>query len=339
MNTPVAFIIFNRPDVTERVFAEIARARPRQLLIIADGPRPDRPGEAEKCAAARAIAERVNWPCDVLKNYSEVNLGCGRREASGMIWIFEQVEEAIILEDDTLPDPTFFRFCEEMLDKYRDDERVMHISGDNWLFSRKRIPYSYFFSNFCLSWGWAGWRRAFRFYDPEMKLWPQLRNTTLLMDALGDKRAVAHWQNRFDMAHRGIDLVNTWDLQWLFTLWAHSGLSVLPNPNLISNLGLNREDATHTKGGATDPRNKQATGEMIFPLKHPPCVARDEEADRLMLDRTILPFLHQRTSYRTLYGKLRRQCVDTLPTPLRELLASLKSKLFQSKQIDVSRSS
>jgi hypothetical protein len=145
MHTPVGFIIFNRPDVTERVFGEIARAQPPQLLIVADGPRPERPGEAEKCAAARAIAERIDWPCDVLKNYSDVNLGCARRVSSGMIWIFEQVNEAIILEDDTLPDPTFFRFCEEMLEKYRDDERVMHISGDNWLLGEKQIAYSYFF--------------------------------------------------------------------------------------------------------------------------------------------------------------------------------------------------
>src|SRR5215831_3805810 len=158
MRTPVALIIFNRPDVTERVFAEIAHARPRKLLVIADGPRFNRPGEAEKCTATRAIIDRVNWECEVLKNYSDVNLGCGGRESSAMIWIFEQAEEAIILEDDTLPQPTFFRFCEELLEKYRDDERVMHISGDNWLFGQKRISDSYFFSHYCLSWGWASWR-------------------------------------------------------------------------------------------------------------------------------------------------------------------------------------
>jgi hypothetical protein len=317
--------------VTERVFTEIARARPRQLLIIADGPRPERPDEAEKCAAVRAIAERVNWPCEVLKNYSEVNLGCKRRVASGMIWIFEQVEEAIILEDDTLPHPTFFRFCEEMLEKYRDDERVMHISGDNWLFGQKQIPYSYFFSNYCLSWGWASWRRAFRHYDPEIKLWPILRNTSWLLDVLRDPRAVTHYQNRFDLIHSSIDSINTWDLQWLFTIWAQHGLSVLPNTNLVSNLGLDRADATHTKGGAKDRRNKQATTKMIFPLKHPPSMIRDGEADQLMFE-TIRPL--RQTSF---YDKMRRKCVDALPSSLREPLASLKKKLFQSKQVRLSR--
>ena len=132
MRTPVVFIIFSRPDLTARVFAEIARARPEKLLVIADGPRPDREGEDAKCAATRAIIERVDWPCEILKNYSNVNLGCGHRPATGLRWVFEQVEEAIILEDDCVPHPTFFRFCEELLEHYRDDERVMHISGDNF---------------------------------------------------------------------------------------------------------------------------------------------------------------------------------------------------------------
>src|SRR5215469_15326478 len=126
--TPIAFFIFNRPDLTEQVFVEIARARPKTLLVIADGPRPEHRIDAEKCAATRAIIDRVDWECNIIKNYSEVNLGCGRRQSSGMIWIFEQVEEAIILEDDTLPHPTFFKFCEQLLDKYREDKRVMHIS-------------------------------------------------------------------------------------------------------------------------------------------------------------------------------------------------------------------
>jgi hypothetical protein len=334
MDTPVAFLIFNRPDVTARVFAEIARARPKKLLVIADGPRLDRIGEAEKCAAARAIIERVDWECEVLKNYSDVNLGCGRREASGMIWIFEQVEEAIILEDDTLPDPTFFRFCEELLDRYRDDERVMHISGDNWLYGQKQIPYSYLFSHYCLSWGWASWRRAFRHYDPEIKLYPTLRNTTFLLDVLRDPRAVEYWRNILDSTYAGIEKVDTWDYQWLFTIWAHHGLSVLPNTNLISNLGFNREDAAHTKGGANDRRNKLATAEMIFPLKHPPYIVRDGEADQLMFDQTIRPLPQL-----SLYDKARQKCVEALPTPIRRSISALKFKLSQFKQIDESQSS
>ena len=327
MRTPVALIIFNRPDLTARVFAEIARARPEKLLIIADGPRPDREGEDVKCAATRAIVERIDWPCEVLKNYSDVNLGCGRREASGMIWIFEQVEEAIILEDDTLPHPTFFRYCEEQLDKYRDDERVMHISGDNWLFDQKGMPFSYFYSNYCLSWGWAGWRRAFQHYDPEIKLWPALRDTSWLLDILGDPRAVAHWKKTFDLTFAGIDNVDTWDYQWLFTIWAHHGLCILPNTNLISNLGFNREDAAHTRGGAKDRRNKLASAEMTFPLKHPPCMVRDRGADQIMFDQTIRP---QRP--RNLYQRLRQRCANALPVHARSSMAALKSLLIGAER-------
>ncbi len=158
IRTPVALIIFNRPDTTERVFAEIAKARPPKLFIIADGPREDRPGEAERCASARAIVDRVDWNCEVQKNYSDVNLGCGARPATGISWVFDQVEEAIILEDDCIAHPTFFRFCDELLEKYRDDERIMHIAGNNFQFGNQRTSFSYFFSHHNICWGWASWR-------------------------------------------------------------------------------------------------------------------------------------------------------------------------------------
>src|SRR5262249_44339540 len=145
---------------------------------------------------------------------------------------------------------------------------------------------------------------------------------------------VEHWKNIFDLTYSGIENVDTWDYQWLFTIWANHGLSALPNTNLISNLGFNREDAAHTKAGANDRRSKLATAEMIFPLKHPPCMVRDREADQLMFDQTILP-LPQLSFYDT----VRQKCAEALPTPIRRSLASLKTKLLHSKQMDVSRSS
>ena len=148
MKTPVAFFIFNRPDPTARVFAEIARARPAQLLVVADGSRADRVGEREACLAARSVIDRVNWPCEVLTNFAESNLGCKQRVSSGIDWVFEQVEEAIILEDDCLPHPSFFRFCGELLEKYREDERVMMISGNDFQRGKNATPYSYRFSRY-----------------------------------------------------------------------------------------------------------------------------------------------------------------------------------------------
>ena len=168
MLTPIVFLIFNRPDTTKRVFEAIRQAKPKKLLVVADGPRDDRQGEAEKCAAVRSIIDTVDWDCKVLTNYADVNLGCGLRVSSGLDWVFEQVEEAIILEDDCLPHPSFFPFCEEMLDLYRHDERIMHIAGTNSLEEWKSDVQSYHFSYTGGIWGWATWQRAWKYYHFKM---------------------------------------------------------------------------------------------------------------------------------------------------------------------------
>jgi hypothetical protein len=176
LSTPVAFIIFNRPDTTARVFEAIRRAEPPQLLIVADGPRVDRPSDVERCAAARAVIERVDWDCEVLTNYAEANMGLADRVSSGLDWVFSLCDRAIVLEDDCLPDPSFFRFCDELLDRYRDDERVMAISGDNFQLGRRRTRYSYYLSRYNHCWGWATWRRGWQHYDHRMQLWPLVRD-------------------------------------------------------------------------------------------------------------------------------------------------------------------
>ncbi len=130
LTTPVAFIIFNRPDTTSKVFEAIKQAKPKKLLVIADGPRINKPGEAEKCKQTRAITEQIDWDCEVLRNYSENNLGCRNRVSSGIDWVFENVDEAIIIEDDCLPNPSFFRFCQELLGKYRNNDEIFLISGN-----------------------------------------------------------------------------------------------------------------------------------------------------------------------------------------------------------------
>jgi hypothetical protein len=275
MDTPVALIIFNRPELTKRVFEAVARARPRRLLVIGDGPRAGHTGEAEKCAEARAVIEGVDWDCEVLTNYSDVNLGVGERPATGIRWVFQQVEEAIILEDDCVPHPTFFRYCSELLEMYRDDQRIMHISGDNWNFGEG--PFSYFFSCYCYSCGWATWRRAFQHYDPEITLWPTLRDTRWLSDILGDSQAVDFWASKFELIRSGGIKSHGWDWPWLFACWAHRGLSILPSTNLISNIGFGK-GATHTKK-KYDKRAFVPVVEMRFPLSHPPNMVRDTEAD------------------------------------------------------------
>ncbi|WP_293125599.1 glycosyltransferase family 2 protein [Microcoleus sp. bin38.metabat.b11b12b14.051] len=275
LKTPVAFIIFKRPAETERVFAEIRKVKPPKLLVVADGPRADRPGEDRDCELAREIVERVDWDCEVLKNYADVNLGCRRRVSSGINWVFEQVEEAIIIEDDCLPDPTFFRFAEELLDRYRDDRRIMSISGQNVQFGRKRTDCSYYFSRYNHCWSWASWRRAWKHYDLDMKLWPEIRDGNFLVDVLGDPQAVKVWTNTFQLCYEG--KIDTWDFQWAFASFIQSGLNILSNVNLASNIG-HGSGGTHT-ADVTSPYNNMAAEAIAFPMKHPPFVIRDAQAD------------------------------------------------------------
>ena len=274
LTTPVAFLIFKRPDTTEKVFERIRQAKPPKLLVVADGHR-DRIGEAEKCAATRAIIDRVDWECEVLTKYSEVNLGCKRSVSEGLDWVFTQVEEAIILEDDCLPHPTFFRFCEELLIRYRNDERVMSINGTNLLRKWKSNIQSYSFSNYFHCWGWATWRRVWQQYDVEMKLWSQPHYQEKVRNVLASDRQFFNRKRHLDRTYAGE--IDSWDYQFFFLCLANAGLSIRPSVNLISNIGFG-EDSTHTVR-PDDDRSNLPTTAMSFPLQHPP-VAIDRRRDR-----------------------------------------------------------
>jgi len=275
LKTPVAFIIFNRPDTTEKVFREIARARPPKLLVVGDGPRTNREGEAEKVEAARAIIKRVDWPCEVLTNYSDANLGCKVRVSSGLDWVFEQVPEAIILEDDCLPEPSFFRFCQEMLERYRHDQRVGMISGDNFQFGRKHGQESYYFSKYVHIWGWACWRDRWQdSYDVNISRWPVLVHQGRVVDLVGGSTEVGYWSGIFERVYEG--RIDTWDYQWGFANWAEGRVCIIPSVNLISNIGFG-VNATHTVGASVFAN--LLVQEMRFPLLHPVGVIRNLKAD------------------------------------------------------------
>lgn len=276
MQTPVVFIIFNRVDTARRVFNEIRRVRPSRLFVIADGPREDRKGEKEKCEQARAIINEIDWPCEVLTNYSSVNLGCRQRVSSGIDWVFSHTERAIILEDDCLPHPVFFPFCETLLDRYADDERIMHIAGTNYQFGRRRFPYSYYFSRYNHCWGWATWKRAWRCYDANMSLWPEFRDLHLLPDLLNDRRAASYWERSFQ--HVFDRKIDSWSYVWTFSCWMQGGLTILPSVNLISNIGFNPE-GSHTINRRSKFANMPVQS-LELPLIAPPFVIRDSEADR-----------------------------------------------------------
>ena len=173
LRAPVVFIVFNRLDHAAKTFAAIRAQRPRRLFIVADGPRAEHPSDVERCAAVRAVVDQVDWPCDVRRNYAEINLGLKRRVSSGLEWVFDQVDRAIILEDDCLPHSDFFFFCDELLQRYADDHRVWVITGNNFQNGRKRGDAAYYFSKYSHCWGWATWRRAWKHYDGHIPFWPE----------------------------------------------------------------------------------------------------------------------------------------------------------------------
>jgi hypothetical protein len=284
MNTPVTFIIFKRPETTQKVFDAIRQAKPKKLFVIADGPRIDRDGEVEKCEASREIIETVDWDCEVIKNYSDINLGCAKRVSSGLDWVFDNVEESIILEDDCIPHHTFFRFAEELLEEYRYDTRIASITAQNAQLGRNRTDYSYYYSRYSHCWGWATWKRAWQYYDLDIKLWKEVKANNILSNILCDPKAVSYWHKVFDPIYKNPTGI-TWDYQWTFACWMQSGLTIIPNTNLVSNVGVGA-DSTHFTSGQEFSYINLPTEAMKFPLQHPPLIVRNSEADNF-IQRTV----------------------------------------------------
>lgn len=268
LETPVVFIVFNRPEPTRRVFAAIAAARPSRLLLIADGPRANRSGESLRCEEVRKIVSAVDWPCKVETNFSNENLGCRRRMISGLDWVFSLVEEAIILEDDCLPDPSFFPYCSQLLERYRDCDQVGIISGFNPLQKSFPFPYSYYFNKLVLIWGWATWRRTWQKYDEKMTFWPQVKEGGLLRLMWKEQKSFERWTGIFDSVHSGRG-PDAWSYQLTYSSWMHNWLNVVPRRNLIQNIGFG-EDATHTT--KADIGLKLSPQTLDFPIVHPPAM-------------------------------------------------------------------
>ena len=274
INTAVAFFIFNREDVTQKVFNEIARAKPPKLLVVGDGPRAHIQGDLERVTNTRSIIDKVDWSCEVITNFSDQNMGCRDRVSSGLDWVFNQVDEAIILEDDCLPNPSFFQFCEELLIKYRNNDAIGMISGDNFQFGEMRGNESYYFSEYFHIWGWASWSRAWKDYDVQMVDWPEFRNKGWKPSLNLSHQQWIGWKKNLEGTYSRN--INTWDHQWTFANWRKNKLCILPMVNLISNLGFGPE-ATHTRGSSIFANIESR--EIGFPLSHPESIRPNEAAD------------------------------------------------------------
>ena len=284
VKTPVLLIIFNRPDTTRVVFEAIRKAKPEKLYVAADGPRPHVPSDVATCSESRKIVDGVDWPCEVRRLFQDENLNCGKAPSTAMTWLFKHEQEGIILEDDCVPSPSFFRFCQELLEKYRDDERIMHIGGNNFLGGWQNDPdHSYYFSRSGHIWGWATWRRAWENFDIDIRLYEKIKKQGFFNNFFLNRLEKAYRLRKFEKTVEKRGHVDWWDYQWDFARLINSGLAIVPNTNLVKNLGFGQE-ATHTVNGTNEMTSMEAM-EMEFPLRHPPFVIRDTISDKRYFSR------------------------------------------------------
>ena len=288
--TPVLFLIFNRPDTTKQVFSAIQKARPPRLYVAADGPRSENPSEATSCELVRSITTNVDWDCEVKTLFRDQNLGCRLAVSQAISWFFENEPEGIILEDDCLPSQSFFWFCQELLEDFRNDKQVGAICG----FYSNELDYkpsaSYFFSRYMRVWGWAGWRRTFEEYDSHLKNQME-KNNTWKSNVFNrtDVLPIKYFQKAFEAVANGE--IDTWDTQFQYLLWGKKQMVVVPSKNMIKNIGWSQGAHTHAK----DHSHELPTSEIDFPLTRPETENRDLKADRIIERKsyriTILSFL------------------------------------------------
>jgi len=292
LETPVLFLIFNREDTTHKVFDAIRLQKPRYLFVAADGARENKQGEVEKCQRVRDIIKQVDWDCTLKTLFREENLGCKLAVSSAITWFFENVEQGIILEDDCLPNPSFFPYCEELLNKYKDDTRIGHISGSNFLPGIIDERLSYDFCSCSHIWGWASWRRVWKYYDVNFPFWTEQedKRSSLFLN----KREEIYFSSFIPDVLNGRNGINTWDTQYWFTLRLHNQLSVYPAVNLVENIGMGNTEATHTSKG----KNAPPANALSFPLKHPLYILPNRQLNNktnfFSLKRAARYFLHNK---------------------------------------------
>jgi GT2 family glycosyltransferase len=277
---PVLFLVFNRPEHTEKSLSRIREIRPTRLYVHCDGPRADRPEEAGRVAAVREIIAGVDWPCTVQKLYRDQNMGLRHGVYGAISWFFEQEEYGIILEDDCVPDRSFFQFCTELLEYYREDESVYHISGSN-LAEYLSVNYqkSYFFSKFPFVWGWAGWRRSWNQLSIDLDGLDTFFASGVIEQWLPDRAAQVYLKDKFQQTRAG--KINSWAYAWFYSILRSDGFCIIPRYNLVQNVGVGTSEATNTKG--YDPTKILRSRQMTFPLLHPD----NKQIDR---DRALVLF-------------------------------------------------
>lgn len=273
-DVPLLFILFNRPQHARQVLNRVRQIRPATLFVAVDGPRANRPDDQANVQQCIALLNEIDWPCTVTKLIHEQNLGCKRAVSCAIDWFFEHVETGIILEDDCLPDTSFFDFCRVLLHRYADEPKVMHIGGANLYGKHTWSTNTYFFSIIPHIWGWATWRRAWKLYDVAMGDYPQFKRSKELEKRVTHVPSIKYWQSALDGTYSGT--IDTWDYQWVYTIWKNQGLCIIPNQNLITNIGFDGT-ATHTVA-ESDMANLPTVSIDYRQIKHPGALLVEKEA-------------------------------------------------------------
>ncbi len=274
--TPILLLLFNRPKHTEAVLDRLRSVRPEKLFVHCDGPRESVTGEAEKVAAVRSALDKIDWPCEIKTFFREKNAGLRPGVYGALNWFFEAVEQGIVLEDDCLPDLSFFPFCEELLERYAGEERVMHIGGSNVAERLTRsLPTSYFFSQFSFVWGWATWRSAWQKMSLDLDGFEDFVLEKQIQELTPNPMAQAYFLEKLRATKAKEN--NSWAYAWAYSVLKNKGLSVVPQLNLVQNTGIGEAAATHTKG--SDKQADIRASSLAFPLRHPDQILRPKGLD------------------------------------------------------------
>lgn len=279
--TPVLLLVFNRPDLTEQLIKSLEPVKPETIFVVADGPRVNHPKDKHKCREVRDLFNNLSWSCNVETLFRDTNLGCARSVSAGITWFFESNEEGIILEDDCIADPSFFAFCETLLRKYKSNSKIYHISGNNFQDGKIRGNADYYFSIFNHVWGWATWKRAWAKFEFDI----QLDNLSAMEGFVNSKLILNYFTKQFRSVSQGE--IDSWAFRWTFACWENKGLSILPNKNLVKNIGF-RSDATHTQQ-IDSPQNSLPTYTMDSNLKHPQTMTINKRADLYSFRKNFQP--------------------------------------------------
>jgi hypothetical protein len=278
--TPILFLIFNRSDVTQKVFDQIKQIKPKYLFVAADGPRDHKPDDQIKCRETRAIIDQVDWDCQVETLFREQNLGCGPAVASAISWFFDRVEAGIILEDDCFPNLSFFPYCAELLEKYKDNHQVKFIGGNNFQNGIQRGDASYYFSHYPTSWGWASWRRSWDSFNADITDSEQVISSGQLDAVFNTEQEKKHWNKSLVKASN--ERKSVWDFYFYYAIWRQAGLCITPNKNLVINLGFFDQGTHYFLKDSTRTNVKAET--IAFPLTHPKSLTADRDADKYTFD-------------------------------------------------------